>query len=989
MRRVNMPDSFHIILSGLLICLTGCQPLAFVPLLATTPTATLSMPTMSIEGGPTVAAPTISPSPPTYPPLLQTYAYGELLPDMRIPIQRAMLGEGGWYVVIGSQEGWDQFIQQLGQPADIWEPIDWQREILIGALMGVRQGRGYQITLTDLSFTGVEVQATVRQSAPAAGQTSEPWITYPFHLVRAPRIELPLGVVTFRFVASDGAELDSQVLDIAPLDIVWLSGPAASFPTPTPVPASLTPAPTPTSTPVPNLRILSTILDVLTEQQGLRIIPSEGNWERIDLMEGTSLLQENGQPTSLSLLKPGMVIGVLGYAGNEKTIRAAHIDIMNQPIAGAQFATYYPRPVALATIYDGYTLPLSALDIIAPAMLTATLTLSQIQALTENGLVIAPADYSTMADLYTDPRYKQYPVFISVDSALHTLDAILTGIQRTQERGHLLAELTLLNRELFTLSWEQYQTVQASSIPNRERIAAAAHDNAAYFAVALKLLDPDWSPPIPIENLVQAELDMIAAASNNPTDTVRISPLSQTAQRRLDYARLAPPPTERYDPAAARYVQVAAWHSLMTWRLSSLDETLSAVLIAHLMRTNAAARILWERIYVVQSFFQGQQAALSLTDYDRLISQIWGESPSLAALGDVNRLNEMVQAARKLAADRQADIPLSALPNELALLGQPLAMDHPWLPLTAPISPTHTATPPLASVIQMAPLLNTPEILIVAQELGYSPQEATWQQIYARLADLDETRWTAQLAWNWLYLYRALAANKSAAFPAWMHTTTWQRKELETILSSWTTVRHQTALTATLTISTSLSTDWATLWSYVEPQPEVYGRMAALVQMVIEGLDSRLMLSTGERNLLAEWKTWLVLLQDISRRELTGQTLTDLEYQRLSEYGAVIKKLSATALRLPISTTSGDIQLDDSTVIALTIADDQGQGWVEAVGHVDEIYVVIERGRRPILARGGVYSFYQPGSVPLPDAAWREQLDHSTPRPSWLDRLYP
>jgi hypothetical protein len=49
----------------------------------------------------------------------------------------------------------------------------------------------------------------------------------------------------------------------------------------------------------------------------------------------------------------------------------------------------------------------------------------------------------------------------------------------------------------------------------------------------------------------------------------------------------------------------------------------------------------------------------------------------------------------------------------------------------------------------------------------------------------------------------------------------------------------------------------------------------------------------------------------------------------------------------------------------------------EATGTVDEIYVVIERGRQLYLARGGVYSHYEltwPNALPLDDEIWRERL---------------
>ena len=50
------------------------------------------------------------------------------------------LHSSGWYVVIGTAEGWAQFLSEMGQPAEIWEPVQWQDEILVGALLAASTG---------------------------------------------------------------------------------------------------------------------------------------------------------------------------------------------------------------------------------------------------------------------------------------------------------------------------------------------------------------------------------------------------------------------------------------------------------------------------------------------------------------------------------------------------------------------------------------------------------------------------------------------------------------------------------------------------------------------------------------------------------------------------------------------------------------------------------------------------------------------------------
>ena len=150
-RLLHIP--FLVAAIALAMPLAGCQFAPATPTAGITPTPRGATPTPTLL--PTSTPEERSP--------FQTYAHGELLPDMRVPIQRSATGEGGWYVVIGTEEGWAQFLSQMGQPAQIWEPVRWEEEILVGALLGVRAGRGYKIAIADLALGGVEDPQTKRR----------------------------------------------------------------------------------------------------------------------------------------------------------------------------------------------------------------------------------------------------------------------------------------------------------------------------------------------------------------------------------------------------------------------------------------------------------------------------------------------------------------------------------------------------------------------------------------------------------------------------------------------------------------------------------------------------------------------------------------------------------------------------------------------------------------------------------------------------------
>lgn len=955
-----------LLILGVLLPVTACAPSSPTP-------EQTALPTLQQTSTPTaVATPTLGSQ-----PLFRTYALGQIMPDMRVPTQRGTGGEGGWYVLIGSQEGWAQFLSQMGQPASIWQPVDWKQEILVGALLGLRQGRQHQVEIANVVPGGIEVLFTVEITALPDQQSAANWITYPFHLIRVPRIELPLGPIAFRFVDANRSELASQTADTSEIDLVWVNGAQAVFPTPTPVLVAATPPPTPTSTPVPNLQIQCIVLDVLPEQRAAHVVAETGTWQIVALMEGTSILLQNGQPTTLNQLQPGMTIGVLGYPGEDQSIRAAHIDVLKPPAESTAFATYTSRSVALSTIYNGYDLPLSLDTIQAPAALSETFSISQTEVLARDGFVVRPAGYQNFADLYADPQYASYPMFISTDSVLHVSQMLFERTRRTVEQAHLLPELERLDREMFELSWAQYQDIVQLKSVSAQAVADAALQNTAYFAVALALLDDDFLPPETISTVVSAELALIRAAEGITISplfdgAVLAAPIAESEKLRIDYARFAA------GMAPTRYAQALAWHEQAGWRLSLTGEALSTVLLAHTLNQNDAPRMLWDRIFSVRQFFNEQSTTLTVNDVLATYRQIWGTNPALFDLADSARLNVFIQAASSLSPAQEDDFsePVSV---DLTWLGTPASPDRAILMQAAH---TDELTPTLgSSVVHLAAALNGPEAYNVINESGNSAYIGNLEQIAANLSALDPAIWTSTNDWLRLGIYRTIVQDKSAAHPKWMRTRAWRRKDLQTMLGHW--VDAQRVAPPIATIRQTPITASTAPWGYIEPQPQVYGQLAAWVQMLIDGLDSRLMLPDAEGAMLAEWQGWLTLLQDVARRELTGQTLTDLEYQRLIDYSALIAKLTALALNdtLIEGETAGTYDLTIQTIL------DQNQdaSKIAAIGRVDELYVVVERGQQRFLARGGVYSFYEfewPGPIPPDDMRWQERS-----RPEWLSEI--
>ena len=104
--------------------------------------------------------------------------------------------------------------------------------------------------------------------------------------------------------------------------------------------------------------------------------------------------------------------------------------------------------------------------------------------------------------------------------------------------------------------------------------------------------------------------------------------------------------------------------------------------------------------------------------------------------------------------------------------------------------------------------------------------------------------WTSNLYWSWMNMLRPLVGNNDrTGYPFFMQNKAWTRKELNTFLGSWTELKRDTVLYSKQPMGERgggvddipLPPDDR---GYVEPNPELFGRLALLSKQTKDGLVS-------------------------------------------------------------------------------------------------------------------------------------------------------
>jgi hypothetical protein len=285
------------------------------------------------------------------------------------------------------------------------------------------------------------------------------------------------------------------------------------------------------------------------------------------------------------------------------------------------------------------------------------------------------------------------------------------------------------------------------------------------------------------------------------------------------------------------------------------------------------------------------------------------------------------------------------------------------------------------------------EILKREGDTEYSGKDTSYDKQLGELreefASLTTEDWNRNLYWSWLYALKPLLIEFGEDYPTFMRTEAWRDKELQTALSSWTELRHDTILYAKQSytpVASCIPPQPKPVIGYVEPIPEFYGRMLALTKMTETGLAQLSVLSEAERERLQSLESILERLIQISKDELEGKELTETDYQFIRNFGENLDSIVAgVETRGKETTLVADVHTDANTPL---------QVLEEGLGHINLALAAYKvPDGRIIMGAGPTFSYYefkQPISERLTDEEWKGMLKcgQEPQRPEWIKSFY-
>jgi hypothetical protein len=615
--------------------------------------------------------------------------------------------------------------------------------------------------------------------------------------------------------------------------------------------------------------------------------------------------------------------------------------------------------------------------------------------LAKNGFVVDQTKYKQVYDIYNDCQKKNIPIFVTTDSMLHVYHILYDYTLRILETRKLYDDLYKLNGTMLKSTMSQYDSA------TDPLAKSAVKRNLAYFTVASVLLDPSITIPAEVKDIVNAELELIDAHKGFDP-----SPIFGYDE---DYSQYVPRGHYTRNETLSRYFKSMMWYGRMMFRISpregkekAIDETLQAIiLISAIKNANIGAESalsLWDRIYEPTVFFVGKSDDLNVYEYMEIMEKIYGSnyaSMSPDKLADVTKIEAFIEEAK----DYRSPMINSTLVWEgkdsavvtkgFRFMGQRFIPDSYMFQQLVHDKVTGRMFPKGLDILAIMGSDRAYDILTnVYKENSYPKYTEQIAKLKDAFAMMDDGVWAQNLYWNWLYVLMPLLDQKGVGYPMFMQNVAWTDKDLSTALGSWTELRHDTILYAkqSYTTKTSLPPTPQLIKGYVEPNPELYARLASLATFTREGLSDRGLLLQEFSSKFKQLEDLLLSLKEISELELMNQPLSNDQYGQIVNIG---KALESIVTFPPDISSEIENQEDESMAIVADVHTDPNGEQVleEGVGYPMNIFVVVPVNGELRITQGAIFSYYEfvwKMSNRLTDGEWQKKIESDPPAlPIW------
>lgn len=604
----------------------------------------------------------------------------------------------------------------------------------------------------------------------------------------------------------------------------------------------------------------------------------------------------------------------------------------------------------------------------------------------EHNMVLQPARYLQLFNIYEANEYHDIPSFVTTDVMLQAFHMYFTYVLKRLE----LHEMKDAVRDALWLMLRECNT-RLKDCPE-ERVPYEL-DNAVYCLVGLKLMGHEvlQEKQNELEGLkkrlegkplqtYEAEVKLVMQAADG------MSPLFHT-KGEFPYSLFKPRGHYTRDADTERYFRTMMWLQRGCFRRVEPTQLSQAINMAQLINSVPGAKELLGRINRILIFLVGTPDNVSLldlatfmreeklTDNDVCINQ--------EAIAKIDTwLKEQFRTCNRIHPKEQTEHPdeLNLLPGRYTLDGEILSELY---------DPERNAKRAYPSGLDVMDVLGGEEAGRLVRERN---QKEPWDDD-KKLREEQRERIKKFNGWNnsiynkWLHTLVQLQKTDKQQ-PLFMQTQAWRLKSLNTALASWAMLKHDTSLYIEQPIAAECGGGGLPdplLPGYVEPNLPFWKEMEEQLALCRKVLERNGFMTDIIEERARSLEGLVGLCRRATEKELAGEELDYLDYEDIRHIGSRLEWFTLSVIDPDISYGFWDeIKGADRFIAKVTdvftrnITGCPRDGILyAATGMPVDLYVLVEMQGRYYITRGAVYSYHEfvrPLGDRMTDEQWQDML---------------
>ena len=648
------------------------------------------------------------------------------------------------------------------------------------------------------------------------------------------------------------------------------------------------------------------------------------------------------------------------------------------PTSPVRFASY--KVVRLlgrsAPPYAGPSTPRSLTGVrIVPQVRRVLANPGVAAALAKNGFVVVPSSLRLFQYAYEGNVYSGWPVFVTTDVAYHEWHLLYDKTLRSLEQDVLLPKLEKLVSG----------SLQAAGAQRAELAGTPLEDAASRVEQLFQVAAAELGLPVELGPLAGKEKALIDAHGVTESSPILGMP--------VDYSLFTPRGHYTRNASLTRFffamsvLGQAPFCLPGTFECPGTEPARIGILASRTLALHPDLVSLWRSIYEPTAFLVGRA-----DDYTPLEVAAAAEKVDPAWLRDAGALGNDAPVEKVIGA-LVAARPILINPERAAIrfLGTRFVIDSYVLDqLVYPNVGTGEKPRLMPSGLDLAAVFGSDFAYRTLEKEGataYAHYDSQLAKLRKAIAARPAADWGSTVYDAWLYAIEPMFLSHGKAFPDFMRTRLWTAKDHQSGLGSYTELKHDTILYTKQFVAEGGGPETVPpRRNWVEPDPVAFGRLAAVAELLRQGLQERRLLTPRESGLLRDEIGMLRFLERIAGDELAAKPISKRDNDRLTYLGG---ELEALWFRTSDVSQGNVPTADQADAVVADLGSNPKEILEVGTGRIDRIYVLVpdDTGEFEV-ALGGVYSYYEFTSPPgrrLDDTAWRALLDRSTQpaRPTW------